>query len=119
MATLSASPAEPIFAAFAAIDWASKEHVVAIVPAAGGRIEINTLKNTPEAVELWAADLRRRSSLIERATAFADTLVILVKEIGTDALFALHRGVVCRGVEPTLRVQQLPGNVFGFLLRLA
>ncbi len=38
-----------------------------------------------------ADDLRRRSSLIEQATAFADTLVILVKEIGTDALFALHR----------------------------
>lgn len=38
-----------------------------------------------------AADLRRRSSLIEQATAYADTLVILVKEIGTDALFALHR----------------------------
>ena len=38
-----------------------------------------------------ASDLRRRSLLIESSTAFADTLVILVKEIGTDALFALHR----------------------------
>jgi aromatic ring hydroxylase len=37
------------------------------------------------------ADLRRRSSLIEAATARGDTLVVLVKEIGTDALFALHR----------------------------
>ncbi len=37
------------------------------------------------------SDLRRRSLLIERSTAFAGTLVILVKEIGTDALFALHR----------------------------
>lgn len=37
------------------------------------------------------ADLRRRSSLIEAATAFGKTLVLLVKEIGTDALFALHR----------------------------
>jgi transposase len=60
MATLPASPAEPIFAAFAAIDWASKEHVVAVVPATGGRIEISKLKNTPEAVELWAATLRQR-----------------------------------------------------------
>lgn len=37
------------------------------------------------------ADLRRRSALIELATARAGTLVVLVKEIGTDALFALHR----------------------------
>ena len=38
-----------------------------------------------------AADLRRRSALIEAATAYGRTLVLLVKEIGTDALFALHR----------------------------
>ena len=36
MSTLTAPPVEPVFAAFAAIDWASKEHVVASVPAAGG-----------------------------------------------------------------------------------
>jgi aromatic ring hydroxylase len=41
------------------------------------------------------ADLRRRSALIEAATAYGRTLVLLVKEIGTDALFALHR--VMRG----------------------
>ncbi|MEE9276273.1 MAG: 4-hydroxyphenylacetate 3-hydroxylase N-terminal domain-containing protein [bacterium] len=37
-----------------------------------------------------AEDLLRRSALIERATALGGTLVVLVKEIGTDALFALH-----------------------------
>ena len=35
-------------------------------------------------------DLLRRSALIERTTALGGTLVVLVKEIGTDALFALH-----------------------------
>ncbi len=49
-----------------------------------------------------AEDLRRRSSLIEQATAYADTLVILVKEIGTDALFALHR--VTHGTDSYERV---------------
>ncbi len=34
-------------------------------------------------------DLLLRSRLIETATALGDTLVVLVKEIGTDALFAL------------------------------
>lgn len=37
------------------------------------------------------ADLAERSALIEQATASGGTLVILVKEIGTDALFALMR----------------------------
>lgn len=36
-------------------------------------------------------DLLKRSQLIEAATARGKTLVVLVKEIGTDALFALHR----------------------------
>jgi aromatic ring hydroxylase len=36
-------------------------------------------------------DLLRRSSLIERATAEGGTLVVLVKEIGTDALCGLMR----------------------------
>jgi aromatic ring hydroxylase len=36
-------------------------------------------------------DLRRRSLLIEAATAEAGTLVVLIKEIGSDAIFALTR----------------------------
>ena len=36
-----------------------------------------------------AEDLHQRSKLIEAATAEGDTLVVLIKEIGTDALFAL------------------------------
>ncbi len=36
-------------------------------------------------------DLLQRSRLIETATALGRTLVVLIKEIGTDALFALHR----------------------------
>lgn len=44
-----------------------------------------------------AADLRARSALIEESTARGATLVVLLKEIGTDALFALHR--VMHGTE--------------------
>jgi 4-hydroxybutyryl-CoA dehydratase/vinylacetyl-CoA-Delta-isomerase len=43
-----------------------------------------------------AGDLQLRSKLIETATTLGGTLVILIKEIGTDALFALHR-VLSRG----------------------
>lgn len=35
-------------------------------------------------------DLLKRSQLIEAATSLGRTLVVLIKEIGTDALFALH-----------------------------
>jgi len=35
-------------------------------------------------------DLLKRSALIEAATREGKTLVVLIKEIGTDALFALH-----------------------------
>ena len=35
-------------------------------------------------------DLLLRSRLIETATTLGGTLVVLIKEIGTDALFALH-----------------------------
>lgn len=37
-----------------------------------------------------SADLLQRSQLIETATRLGRTLVVLIKEIGTDALFALH-----------------------------
>jgi aromatic ring hydroxylase len=37
-----------------------------------------------------ADDLLQRSALIEAATSLGKTLVVLIKEIGTDALFALH-----------------------------
>ena len=37
-----------------------------------------------------ADDLLKRSALIERATNLGGTLVVLIKEIGTDALFALR-----------------------------
>jgi aromatic ring hydroxylase len=50
-----------------------------------------------------AADLRRRSALVEASTAHGATLVVLVKEIGTDALFALHR--VTHGTETYERVE--------------
>ena len=43
--------------------------------------------HTPRSPE----DLCRRSRLIERTTAEAATLVVLIKEIGSDALFALTR----------------------------
>ncbi len=47
-------------------------------------------------------DLRARSALIEESTRRGRTLVVLIKEIGTDALFALHR--VMHGTDTSDRV---------------
>ena len=60
MSFTSPASIDPVWAAFAAIDWASQKHSWSLLPAEGGSIESGQLDNTPEAVELWAAELRRR-----------------------------------------------------------
>ena len=60
MSSLANAPAEPAWAAFAAIDWGSQNHSWSLLPAGSSSTETGKLDNTPEAVELWAADLRRR-----------------------------------------------------------
>lgn len=51
-------------------------------------------------------DLTARSQLIEHATAAGGTLVLLVKEIGSDALFALLRTLEGAGREKALAYWQ-------------
>lgn len=58
--SVPSSPAEPDWAAFAAIDWASQKHFWALRPATGGASQNGVLENTPEAVELWAMQLHQR-----------------------------------------------------------
>ena len=53
-----------------------------------------------------AEDLLLRSQLIETATALGNTLVVLVKEIGSDALFALH--LVAHRMDAKLGTSYLP-----------
>jgi aromatic ring hydroxylase len=51
-------------------------------------------------------DLLKRSKLIETATGLGRTLVVLIKEIGTDALFALH--MVARHMDDHLQTAYVP-----------
>jgi aromatic ring hydroxylase len=51
-------------------------------------------------------DLLQRSQLIETATRLGRTLVVLIKEIGSDALFALH--MVARHMDDHLHTAYLP-----------
>jgi len=51
-------------------------------------------------------DLLKRSQLIETSTRLGGTLVVLIKEIGTDCLFALH--LVAKQMDDKLGTQYLP-----------
>jgi 4-hydroxybutyryl-CoA dehydratase/vinylacetyl-CoA-Delta-isomerase len=51
-------------------------------------------------------DLLKRSQLIEQATRLGRTLVVLIKEIGTDALFALH--MLARYMDDHHQTEYLP-----------
>ena len=53
-----------------------------------------------------ADDLLKRSELIEASTRLGRTLVVLVKEIGTDCLFALH--LVAKQMDEKLGTAYLP-----------
>lgn len=46
------------FAAFVGIDWADKQHALCLCDAASGRVEKAKLKQSPEAISEWAAQLR-------------------------------------------------------------
>ena len=48
------------FAALVAIDWADKQHAWTLQKAGSSERETGTIDHTPEAVEVWAAELRLR-----------------------------------------------------------
>src|SRR5208282_4495436 len=76
-----------------AIDHAAIDYDMAHDPA-WRSLAVNENQGEPYSryfdLPLTSADLLDRSRLIEAATALGGTLVVLIKEIGTDALFALH-----------------------------
>src|SRR5262249_10251248 len=48
------------FAAFLAIDWADRKHAWALQKPGSSERETGTIVHPPEAVEVWAAELRLR-----------------------------------------------------------
>ena len=58
--SLPATASEPVWAAFAAIDWADQKNFWRLAPAGSQKYEQGELENTPDAVEAWAADLQQR-----------------------------------------------------------
>jgi hypothetical protein len=61
-------------------------------------------------------DLLKRSQLIETATGLGRTLVVLIKEIGSDALFALHM-VARRRMTPCTPITSAGSDSFISIVR--
>lgn len=55
-----APAAEPLWAAFVALDWADQKHFWRLAPAEGGPQEYGEIESTPEAVDVWATGLNLR-----------------------------------------------------------
>ena len=81
------------FAAYIGIDWADRKHAWALQTEAGERIEHGGLDHTPEAVELWAAELARRFSGRPIAVALEQSrgsLVFMLSKYAHLVLFPIH-----------------------------
>lgn len=88
-----ASASEPVWAAFAAIDWADQKHFWRLAPADGSREESGELDNTPEAVDAWAASLHGRFGGRPIAVCLEQSrgaLVYMLAKYGQLVLFPVH-----------------------------
>ena len=88
-----ALPAEPEFSALVAIDWADKQHYWSLRAAGSDRTERGTLDNTPEAVEVWAAELSQRFGGRPLALALEQrkgALVVLLAKYEHLHLYPVH-----------------------------
>jgi 4-hydroxybutyryl-CoA dehydratase/vinylacetyl-CoA-Delta-isomerase len=103
---VTAHPVTGLAARHAAIDYQMAEDPrfrdLAVVPAEDGRGEYSRYYKLPASTD----DLLKRSALIERGTTLGRTLVLLIKEIGTDALFGLH--LVAHAMDEALETEYLP-----------
>lgn len=84
---------EPTWAAFVAIDWADQKHYWRLAPSETGRQEVGEVKNTPEAVDEWACQLRERFEGRPIAVCLEQSrgsLVILLAKYPHLVLFPVH-----------------------------
>jgi transposase len=84
------TPAPTDWAAFAAIDWGSRQHAWSLLPAQGGSVQSGVLRSTPEAVELWAMELYQRFSACPIAVAVEQKRGPLVYMLGKYDHLVLH-----------------------------
>ena len=96
---LPIAESEPEWAAFAAIDWADQKHAWRLVPADSAVHEQGTLENTPEAVDLWAANLCVRFGGRPIAVCLEQSrgpLVYMLSKYAQLVLFPVHPSTAAR-----------------------
>ena len=96
---LPVSASETEWAAWAAVDWANQKHFWRLRAVGSGRDETGELDNTPEAVELWAAELQHRfggrpiALILEQSRG---ALVYMLSKYPHLVLFPVHPTTAAR-----------------------
>jgi transposase len=81
------------FAAYVAIDWADQKHVWALEAADSASRQSGTLEHTPEAIDVWAAELQLRFAGQPVAIALEQSrgpLVFMLSKYQHLVLFPVH-----------------------------
>jgi len=84
---------ETEFAALVGIDWADRKHAWALQVGGDSEIEHGELDHTPEAVELWAAELARRFDGRPVAVALEQargSLLFMLTKYAHFVMFPVH-----------------------------
>jgi transposase len=90
---INQSTGEPEFVAYVAIDWADQKHYYSLRPSDTGAVERGSLENTPEAVEVWMAELSQRFGHRPLAVALEQrrgALVAMLNKYGQLHLYPVH-----------------------------
>jgi transposase len=93
---VATQPAAKQYAAYIAIDWADKKHAWAMQVAGSGKIEQGGVDSSPEAMEIWAAEL---------ATRFQDKPIAVALEQSRGAVVFLllkYAHLVMHPVRPSM-----------------
>jgi transposase len=96
---MPSTKSEPEWAAFAAIDWADQKHFWRLLPADSRRPEQGELENTPEAVEVWAANLQQRFGGRPIAVCLEQSrgaLIYMLTKYAHLVLFPVHSTTAAR-----------------------
>lgn len=84
---------EPVFAAFLGIDWGDQKHAWALQVAGSAQVEEGEMAHTPESIQEWASELRRRFPHGRLAVALEQSrgpLVFLFSKYDHLVLYPVH-----------------------------
>lgn len=85
--------AEPEFAAFIGVDWGDRKHAWALQAEGSTQVESGEIVHTPEAIEEWVAELRRRFPTGRLAVALEQArgpLVFALSKYQQLVLYPIH-----------------------------